>query len=221
MPTQLAFANVCVGESVTMSVSMQNVGVCGDVTVSGARLEGLGDEFTLSFTPVTLLPGQSAVASVTYAPRATPGSRSGNLVLDHDIVELGNQTLVPVAATDDGRADLVVTPNPIDFGDVAVGTFRDLDVVVKNIGCSAQALDAVALDVGGSPTFTLLNVALPAGGSMPMALDHNASIGLTMRYQPTECTLANSTLTITGTVVGSDLAWPCDVLGRGTACSSE
>ncbi len=220
-PTNLLFTNVCAGESVTLSVSMRYVGTCGDVTVSGARLDGLGDEFTLSFTPVTLLPEQSAVASVTYSPKATANARSGNLALEHDIVDMGNLTLIPVVASEGQLANLMLSPNPIDFGVVAVGGFRDLDVVVKNLDCATWTINAVSLDLAGSPAFALLNIALPDDGSMPLGLVHNASISLTMRYQPTDCAAANSTLTITGTSAGSNETWTFDVLGTGSACSSE
>jgi hypothetical protein len=130
----------------------------------------------------------------------------------------GNETRVPIIATGGQLADLLTSPNPIDFGEVEFGKVRELDVLVKNFRCTPVNLASASLDVAGSAGFSLLTLALPEGGSMPLALAHNASLGVKLRFQPTACGAATSTLSLTGTGADAETFWPLDVQGVGTAC---
>jgi hypothetical protein len=219
-PSNLPFASVCPGESETMSLVVRNQGPANGcpVTLSGARLEGLGSEFTVSLTPVTLLPGQSAVVTVTYTPLLGMDPPNGVLVLEHDVAAQGLETRIPITAEGGQRADLLMSPNPIDFGEVEFGKFRELDVLVKNFRCTPVNLASVSLDIAGNAGFSLLTLALPEGGAMPLALAHDASLGVKLRFQPTACGIATSTLSLAGTGTDAGTFWPIDVLGVGTAC---
>lgn len=78
-PTSTNFANVLVGNSSTLPITLQNTGT-SSLTISQANVVGAGFSITGLAVPLALSSGQNTSFSVNFAPKTT-GSVKGNISL--------------------------------------------------------------------------------------------------------------------------------------------
>ncbi len=144
----LAFPDTVFGKEKTLSVHVRNESALTSAAVTA--VQGLPPEFSTSFTPRTLLPGEDLAIPVKYAP-TTRGSHDFILRVKHDI---GPSLEVHVTA---GTASWPVE-EIVDFGDVPLVNGRtdwlEVDVSPDAISLS---IEAISTGVG------LLNLEGPDG----------------------------------------------------------
>jgi len=212
-PSNLPFGTVAIGDHKSLTVTLKHVGSSGTVDISGVSLEFLSDEFT--FTPpekTSLAVGEEVTITVTYTP-VNATSSYGNLVIEHNVASLGNETKIPVTAN--GQVgDIIINPNPVDFGQVDTGKDLMQDVDLINTGSDSVVLNAISLRLDGSADFTIEAINLPDSKVMPYTLAPGETIGLVLKYAPTGGGKDTSTLVIEGTTQGQYAAWSFDVLGE-------
>jgi hypothetical protein len=97
LPSPLNFGNVAVGSSVSLPVTMTNVGG-SPVTITGFSITGTNrtDFGQTNNCGTSLAAGASCTATVTFTPHAT-GARSGNLSVKDN--GGGSPQLVPLTGT--------------------------------------------------------------------------------------------------------------------------
>ncbi len=213
IPNYLAFGTVPLNGQKSLTVTLTHIGLSGTVQLTDIELEDLGSEFTFSRPDkASLEVGESTQITVTYAPLAA-SSPDGALLVRHNVAVLGGLTRIPVTAN--GQVgDIVVEPNPIEFGQVDVGTDRMLDVQLRNDGSDSVVLNAISLRLDGSPDFTLEAINLPDGATMPYTLAPKSDLWLVMKYKPLNGGADTSTLVIEGDTRGQYAAWSFDVTGE-------
>jgi hypothetical protein len=212
-PSNLPFGTVALGNTKTLTVTLRHNGTSGTIQLSNLFLEDLSEEFT--FEPpadLSLAVGEEVVVKVTYTPLSATSSY-GFLVIENNVASLGGVARIPVTAN--GQVgEILVNPNPIDFGQVDTGKDLMLDVTVTNTGSDSVVLNALSLRLDGSADFTIEAINLPDSKVMPYTLAPTESIGLVIKYAPTGGGNDTSTLVIEGDTQGTYAVWSFDVLGE-------
>jgi hypothetical protein len=162
-PNAVNFNAVGTGQSRTRTVLLENPGGV-DCEVTAVRLTPqTSPEF--SFGPVsvpsTIVPGSSLSIDVAYAPSDT-GTDNGALeIASNDptdptlTVDLTGRRLAP------GECALVVTPDPIAFGTVPIGTTRMMQASIENVGGNICTILQIALSQASSRDFFLVPPSIP------------------------------------------------------------
>jgi hypothetical protein len=167
-PTSLAFGNVQVGSSQTMTETLTNSGG-SSVTISAASTTGSGFNASGLSLPITLSVGQSVSFSVTFAP--TSGSTvSGNVAITSNAF---NSALnVPLSGTGNTLGQLTTSPTSLSFGSVTTGSSTTLSEKLTNSGGSALTISQITPSGAG---FSFSGISLPLTLSAAQSVTFNAS----------------------------------------------
>lgn len=175
-PTSLAFGNVPVGTTPTLSVIVTNVGTA-ILSVTNLTLTGSADfHFSNPPTvPFNLAAGAGQSLTIAYAPAAA-GADSGALEIRSNDPD---ESLVTVPLSGTGVVcDINVTPLTLVFGQVTQGNTKTLMVTIGNTGsldCQVSALTPT-----GSADF-----ALGAGAPIPpFPVTPGSSLMVPVDYTP-------------------------------------
>ncbi|MFL5352438.1 choice-of-anchor D domain-containing protein [Archangium sp.] len=206
-PSPLAFGDVRVSTVSTKTVTVSNNG-SGPILISGITKTG-SSAFTLDTapaTPFTLAAGANEVLTVKFSPliEAT-ASDTGVITLTTQDPGLPSVTL---NITGRGvKPTLVLSPNPLAFGDVRVNTSLTKTVTVSNTGTGPISISGLSTGTG-SP-FTLVSPP-----SLPFNVAAGTNTTLSVKFTPTADASAAGTLTVTSS--DSDFgSSTVDLSGRG------
>lgn len=188
-PTSLAFGSMAVGTPASQSVTLRNSGAAS-ATVSSLALGGSADFKMASgtpATPLTVAAGASVTLTVTYTPSAA-GVASGSLTIASN--DPANPQIA-IALSGTGTAShMVVSPTAVDFGSATVGTTVTRTTTVSNSGNAAGSVTALSLT--GSAAYSLASTT-PA---LPIAVQPNASVTITVNFKPTAAGAASGALQV-------------------------
>ncbi|WP_432839202.1 choice-of-anchor D domain-containing protein [Dactylosporangium sp. CA-092794] len=149
-PAALSFGTVPTGASKTIGVSITNTGTSA-VTITGSTAPAA--PFSATGFPAggtTIAAGASVSVTVKYAP-TTAGNQSSSLTVSSN----AGSVTVPVSGTAvTGAAHLTITPNPVSFGSVPVGTTATQTFDIANTGNITLTLTKAAPPVGAFNTTT-------------------------------------------------------------------
>lgn len=183
--TQTAFGDVPVGQSSTATVT-----VTASRTVTVNSVDTTGDPYSVTnppALPVTLTAGQQLAVPVTFAPSA-PGSFTG--ALRFSMTEAGlNYSLGAGLQGNAVKAGLTPTPGTLDFGDIPVGSSKNLTVSFTNTGTSDETVTDVSAPTGA---FTVSG--LPTAGTV---LQPGQSVAASVTYKPTASGDDTAKITVT------------------------
>ncbi|MFN8512852.1 MAG: choice-of-anchor D domain-containing protein [Chloroflexia bacterium] len=189
-PAVLNFGSVSVGANASQTVTLSNTG-SAPFNITG--ISGAGGAFSVSgngCTGTTLNPGDSCTFAVTFAPTAA-GATSVTLSISDTAP--GNPH--SLSATGTGVSSVLsFTPNPLDFGNVTVGTSSTLGVLVTNTGGAPVAITAVG---GPSGDFALVSTTCVA------TLAPGDSCSVVVRYTPSAPGADVDSIDLTVTGVGT------------------
>ncbi|HMK22098.1 MAG TPA: choice-of-anchor D domain-containing protein, partial [Terriglobales bacterium] len=217
-PASLAFGNVALGQSMAKSATLTN---SGSTSVVITQDSATSSAFTISglTLPVTIAPGQSTNATITFAPTAA-GAVSGKVTLNGNasLTVSGASgsntsqttaitTTLSVSGTGTGAAQLTASPTSVAFGNVTMGTQQSATVQLTNSGNTSETVSQA------SATGTGLSI---SGLTLPMTLNAGQSTSFTVTYAPTAAgnlagniaimsTGTNATLNIPATGAGVTL----------------
>ncbi len=178
-PAQLLFTDLAVGLSSERELTISHAGTTGTLKVDTATFLPASDEFqVVNWKALSLAKGGKVTVKVRYTPKLG-GAKALDLVLannDRDTARRNFKVPVKVAA---GAAQLTVSPNPVEFGNVAAGASPTLEVGLLNTGTVDLLLTSIQLAKNESADLTIeakpdIAKAIPPGG---MAT-------LVMRYTP-------------------------------------
>jgi hypothetical protein len=205
-PTSLPFGSVTVGGKQTISETITNTGGTS-VTISQAGISGSG--FTLSgiTPPVTLTAGQSAIFSVSFAPKSA-GAVSGNVTISSNA---SNTTLtIPISGTGTAAAgQLSATPATLPLGNVTVGSS----------GTAHGTLTAGGANVTVTAASTNNSAFSVSGLSLPVTIPAGQSTSYTVTFSPQTAAAASATLTFTSNAQPTTTTEA--LTGTGTAASTH
>lgn len=147
--TRLDFGSVGLGQGKrTRQLTLTNAGNA-PLELTALKLDGknAGDfriaKKTDCSTAAKVKAGAACTIAVTFAPSA-PGKRSAVLVIEHD--GAGGPAQVALAGEGTGKAELVLDPESVDFGEVGVGAESDAAAItLRNAGTVALTVADVAL----------------------------------------------------------------------------
>ena len=126
-PSSLDFGDIVAGTTRQLTFEIRNVGTG---LLEGAVAENCDDfELLAGAGPFSLTTGQFTFVTVRFAPPL-----AGDYACT---IDLGTDTCDPVEAVGsahDPIASCALTPDHLDFGDVAIGAFANLDAVLENTG---------------------------------------------------------------------------------------
>ncbi|GAA4253231.1 choice-of-anchor D domain-containing protein [Dactylosporangium darangshiense] len=149
-PSALAFGTVPTGASKTLGVSITNTGTSA-VTITGSTQPAA--PFTATGFPAngtTIAAGASVSVTVKYAPTAA-GNQSSSIA----VASSAGSVTVPLSGTAvTGAAHLSITPNPVSFGSVPIGTTATQTFDIANTGNIMLTLTKAAPPVGAFNTTT-------------------------------------------------------------------
>lgn len=154
-----------------------------EIIVTGATLEpGSDEELSVAgLAPTTLPPGGTITLEASFAPTEQTlvgGAEVAGVmrVLVQDPATgaegFGRVRLFGRA----GGARLRITPNPLDFGEVALRTSRADELTIENIGYEAATISTIEVDTEGTGAFT--------ADTTPLVIPRGASVTLQVRFSP-------------------------------------
>jgi hypothetical protein len=193
-PVALSFGEVPAGSSVTLPLTVQNVGSAplniAALTLEAAASSGFALTNALVGT-VAVLPGELFSMEVSYTPTAV-GTVTGTVRIQSDAVNAA-EVVVPVSGTGTlvQGPGILVLPAGLVFGEVELGQNLTLSVEVRNVGTDVLDLTEVVLAAAPGSGFTLSGV--PA---LPTSLNPGASLSMNVVYAPISSGPANSQLRI-------------------------
>ncbi len=189
-PASVAFGTVVAGQVKDMSVTVKNSGGAA-LNVTALTIDNAAFTVSGPATPLTIAAGGQQAVSVRFAPTAA-GAEQGTLtVASNDpkrppvTVSLSGTGQAAVAS----QSNIDVSPLKLDFGTVAVGKSKDLDLTVSNaagkstLNVSSATIDNSAYSVVSPP--------------IPLAVAFGGVARVIVRFSPTAIASAfSATLTI-------------------------
>ncbi len=219
-PSSISFGNVLVSSSAMQSLVLMNSGG-SNLTVSQAAMTGSGFSLSGPALPLTLVAGQSASFSVTFAPQSS-GTVNGSLSLTWippvknsgkrkssnskatTVPVSGTGTIQSTASTTPGQ--LVANPSSVSFGSVQVSNTKTLSEAVTNTGGSSVTLSqATVTGIGFSIS----------GLTLPMTLATGQSVTFTATFAPQSGGSASGSISIGSNASNSTMT--ISLAGSGTA----
>ena len=187
--TNLNFGNVPVGNTKMLQATISNTGK-NNLTVSGVTVSGTGFSFSGPNLPVSVPPQQSAVVSVSFAPRVG-GSTSGSLTiaLGSGIGNSGKSrsSSTTVALSGTGTiGSLSASPSVVNFGSIQVGSSQSQTTTLTNSGTVGVTISQATVTGTG---FSM------SGLSLPMTLAAGQSVKATVTFAPSASGTASGSAT--------------------------
>lgn len=169
-PPSVSFGNVQVGYSETLTATLANTGGAA-LTVYSATTSGTGFTTSGLNLPLTLPPGQSFTFSIAFAPQSS-GSATGSVLVSSPN---GRATrTIPLSGTGTAAGQLTVSPNVLAFGNVTVGTVKNLTATLTATGASVTVFSGTS----SSSEFVLGRL------SYPFTVSAGQSASFTMTFAP-------------------------------------
>jgi len=181
----LAFGKVPVGQSVTQTVTVSNIG-SSNLTVSSITVP---TGYTAKPTVFTLKANGSTNVAIAFAPTLA-AAQTGTVTLVSNAARGASK--VAVTGTGVVATRVVQLIGPLNFGLVRTNTTSNLTVTVADNGNSPMTVTALAFGTGGT-MFKL------PGLKVPFTVAAGGSTNLTVTYTPTAVGTNRATLTATVT----------------------
>jgi len=188
-PSPLDFGSVPVDGAAEVDCRLINVSSL-PLELKGVALDSASDDgFTLlQQVPDTVLPpGGWLATGVRFSPTHM-GAARGNLVVSSS--SRRHPSLAAPLVAGGGGAEVAVSPEALDLGDVPVGAMATGVVHVRNAGTNGDVLTVSGASLSGSSAMRLRPVSFPVQLSAGQALD------LTVDFQPSAAGAAQATLTV-------------------------
>jgi len=190
-PASLAFGNVSVGQtSAAQTLTLSNTGT-GNLTLGTLALSGANAaEFALgadTCSSQSLAPAANCTVDVSLTPTAT-GARTGQIDIPSNATS--SPDAVPLTGTGI-QPDISLSPDPLEFGNVLVGSVSAVQsVTVTNPGSATLNVSAI--------TAALAPFALTGGscGAIPFSVPAAGNCTLDYTFSPSTTGAASQVITL-------------------------
>ena len=187
VPDTLDFGARLVGSSSTLFFDARNVGTAPLEVSQIALSVETSPAFTLGTLPglpFTILPGEAAALSITFAP-VSSGPAAGRVVLET------NGGAGELMLTGSGvRPEIALGPGTVDFGNVLVGGTGEITLRISNAGTADLSVASITLAPGTSADFAI------ASGGAAIILGPGEFHEVDLAYTPGEVGPDTGTLSI-------------------------
>jgi hypothetical protein len=203
-PSSINFGSLLVGSSGSVSVTLSNPGTA-PVSISAASVTGTG--FTMSglSVPQSLNPGQTSSFTVTFAPTSA-GSASGTVSITSNAP--GSPLRINLSGSGTAtQAQLTISPTPVAFGNVNVGSSAMQNVTLTNPGNAPLNISAASITGSG------YSMSLTA----PATINAGQNSTFTVTFAPTSAGSASGSISITSNAPGS----PANIPLSGTGVQAQ
>ena len=200
----LSFGNVSVGHARTQSVTITNTGTAA-VNVSKATITGAGYT-VVGGNPATSIPaGQTSVLQIQLEPHVS-GVNNGSV----SVVSDASNPALTIELTGTGTAaDLVTSPEVLQFGNVKVGQSSTQAVQVTNQGNVDLVINLAQISGSG---FGM------SGLSLPATISAGKSISFNVQFTPTSAQGVTGGIKFTDNA--PDSSQTLSLAGAGTAANA-
>ena len=178
-PTAIDFGGVAVGDSVTETVTVSDVGDAA-LQIESLSLADPDAPFAVSAITSVLVPVQgSATFTVTFAPLASSAAPSAVQLVSND----PDEPIVEIALVGEPISPVIeVDPFSYPFGDVPIGCDERISVWIANVGNDDLVIDAVGY-VTASTDLTL-DRSEGTNGLLPWTLTPGEAREIYVAYAP-------------------------------------
>ena len=210
-PTPVDFGNVAVGQTARQTLTITNS------STSPTLLEGSIGTLTGPFSVVSgggsfsLSSGQSRSVIISFSPPSPGTTFTDTLVITHNGTTQPSPTSVTVTGTGIEAINLLVSPSPVNFGNVAVNQFSDQTFTITNNANSTTTLEGEVDVTSLSGPFSVMS----GGGSFSLLPGKSKTV--TVRFAPTAPGTVSGTLKMTHNATNQSS--PTSVLLTGTGTS--
>lgn len=205
--TSLNFGSVFVGSSSSQTVTLTNSGTA-DVTISQVHVTGAGFSTSGFTTPVTLNVGQVTALTIVFAPTVS-GAANGSISVVSNAVN--SAATIAVSGTGAQSQLIVLTPTPVDFGTVSVGSSSARTITLRNSGNTAVTITQGSVSGSG---FTMTGLTIP----LTLAAGHDQSF--TAQFAPQAAGTVTGSITIISNAVNPTITIPLSGTGTTTTTHS-
>ncbi len=211
------FGTVSVGVGSDQILTLTNSGVASDpaITINGLSYSGAdAADFSDNFSgPVTLLPGESLDVTLT-ATASSGGTKDATLTIDHNGGNAPTDATLTATAYENGALEL--SPDPLDFGQVELGSANTLSLTLTNLGGPADAdIEVTNLVVTGSETYQFQFEPY----ANPLIVPANSSVTVDVTFIPAE--IGVFPVTISASHDGNNSPVSIAASGEGVAASLD
>ncbi len=198
-PLTLVFSGLHVGQTQTKSFYVKNVGErsheitslvfqSSSSTIAG-ELSLTSSTSTTSTTPLTLQPSERIQVDVKYVP-SDARSDTDRVVVESTGLRAPVEVEITASADPAPTPRIVVSPSPLDFGQVEVGQTKPLNLKIENLGNAAFTLVSIVIEPAGS-AFSAMGA--PADGTV---FPPNDSEVFPVEFAPTSASSAAAELVV-------------------------
>ncbi|MBI2843864.1 MAG: choice-of-anchor D domain-containing protein [Armatimonadetes bacterium] len=185
----LDFDEVCPGDKQDIQVSIFNIGGADLLVNSVSVVSGGADFWVLPdpAQPFIVQPGAHVDVTVRFEP-SSPGPKTGTLRIESNDEDQGVLDIEMTGFGGSPQIDTMIANNG-NFGDVCLGTFKDLDLTIVNSGgCDLTVISILS----SSAEFQVAGII-----SLPVVIHAGDSLAVPIRLQPTSLGAKAATITIT------------------------
>jgi hypothetical protein len=176
-PAKVAFGRVILGTKAKIPVTLTNTCSCTE-TISTLNVTDALFTITAPTLPIKLAKGQSTSITVTFAPLTTLAVEA-SLELD------GSLLTIPFSGTGITTGFLGVSPTPLNFGNVSMGT-KSVDTLTLH---AYEGNVTVTSATSSNKEFTFPST------TFPLAIPSGESVSVQVLYTPTASGSSTGTLT--------------------------
>ncbi len=188
VPPLIEFAKTCPGDSSNRTLTIGNSGEC-DLIVSGITSSSL--EFKVVGIvpfPLVIPPGSTRDVMIQFMPMGfniNPVHMATLTIISNDLnnpsVTVTVKGIVPPPV-------IQAMPDPLDYGKVCLGTFKDLPLTIKNTGECNLTVSGIAFS---SPEFKLSSPV-----AFPFVIPPGGMRDVMIRFEPTSTGVKSAKITI-------------------------
>jgi photosystem II stability/assembly factor-like uncharacterized protein len=192
----LAFDNVCVGQNATRIIQIFNVGSEPLHISSIIRVAGSADFKIISgpATPVTVAPGEEIDYTVQFKPTVAGAQVATFQINSDDKFQPAKQISASGFGTTPAISTIIADSG--DYGNVCVGSFKDLNLTINNPGsCDLVVTNIVSSSADFKTAQTI---------SYPLVIQGGTSLQIPIRFQPTSLGNKSANITISSNAPGAD-----------------
>jgi hypothetical protein len=205
----LNFGSVAVTRSDTGYISINNTGAT-PVSITGLEITGTDATMFMCVDEeaITLEPGNSYTFRFKFTPTSA-GAKSAKVVFTHEIgtseIELTGVGLI---------ADIAVTPNPIECGDVQLDSYKSIPIEIKSTG--SAPLKLMSLNITGENASSFRLSSNPISFGIDVTIAPGSSYGNHIIFRPD----GNGRKTATLGIVTDLISISINITGNGIGQSS-
>jgi hypothetical protein len=184
-PDMVQFGDVNVNTSISMPVTMKNVGNA-PITINNDTFRASASIAMSGFKlPVALSVGQSLTFVIKFAPTVV-GAQSGYVLFLSDAAHMGFSLVINGSGV---HPSVSAVPTSASFGSVAVGASTSQTIQLKNAGSTPLTISAATASGSG---FSV------GGLTLPVALSAGTAATLTIKFSPKSAGTVSGAATVTG-----------------------